>query len=100
MRRSLTPCLEPGCPELVSTPGRCAAHGGGRRVYNSRAYQAARRIVIGRAKVCVICGKPPTRNDPLTADHVVLVAKGGASTVENLRAVHDSCNKRKGSAHF
>jgi 5-methylcytosine-specific restriction endonuclease McrA len=82
----------------VSQPGRCAKHDAG-RAYD-RAYRAARRDVIARAKVCAICGGPPRTDDPLTADHMVPVARGGGRNQANLRAVHRSCNSRKGSAYF
>lgn len=97
-RRSVTPCLEPGCGNWVSPPGRCPAHGGRRNVYASAEYKANRRIVMARAKVCAICLKPPTPEDPLTCDHIVAASQGGASTIDNLQAVHDTCNKRKGAA--
>lgn len=51
--------------------------------------------VVKAAAYCAICGKPPTPTDPLTADHIVPRALGGVDSP--LRAVHRSCNSRRGS---
>lgn len=60
------------------------------------------RAIVARAKpACHLCGlaidfqlKNP---DPMSfvIDHVVPLAKGGADTIENVRAAHRSCNSKK-----
>lgn len=53
------------------------------------------RAVVARATVCAICGLAPTPTDPLTADHIQPVSKGGLTVPANLRPAHVSCNTRK-----
>jgi hypothetical protein len=42
---------------------------------------------------CVICGS----DENLQYDHDIPVARGGATTVKNIRILCKSCNKRKGA---
>jgi len=46
---------------------------------------------MARATRCHLCGKPPTADDPLTADHIIPASLGGAAR-GNLAAAHLSCN--------
>ncbi len=45
---------------------------------------------------CALCGQPldPTR---ISVDHIVALADGGSSDLENLRPVHPRCNSRRGA---
>lgn len=59
-------------------------------------------ILRKTARVCALCGLPldPTLKwpDPMctTIDHRIPVALGGRSTLDNLQAAHNICNKQKG----
>ena len=88
----MRPCLVCGKPSRAS---RCAAHQLPPR--NTPEYNAARRIVLGNATVCALCGEPPTLQDPLTLGHIKARAHGGGLELSNLQAEHSSCNKRKGT---
>ncbi len=89
-RRACTVCA------AIALPGsnRCARHPKTPR-RRDRAYKTAARSLIAAARVCAICGKPPTANDPLVADHILPLAHGGANTITNLQPAHRSCNGRK-----
>lgn len=43
---------------------------------------------------CLWCGERPVK---LTLDHVVAVARGGASTIDNLQPLCLGCNVKKGT---
>lgn len=59
-----------------------------------QAHRVRARAVVAAAQVCAMCGRPPTKADPLTADHTIPRSQGGADSP--LRAVHRSCNSRAG----
>jgi len=61
------------------------------------AYRQARAQVKREENVCWICGEGARADDPWTADHLHPVVHGGASTRDNLRLAHRSCNSRRGS---
>jgi 5-methylcytosine-specific restriction endonuclease McrA len=52
---------------------------------------------------CWLCGQhidttlPRTHPMSWTADHVVPRSKGGAPTLDNIRACHRSCNSKRGN---
>jgi len=62
-------------------------------------HRKAAALVLAGATVCAICGKPPTRNDPLTAGHIIAREDGGTNDPSNYQAEHRSCNSRKRSPH-
>lgn len=111
MALSLRSCLphhraSPGerCGALIRGGTRCERHevayqawrNAGRGDQYGAEYKAERRRVLRDATVCAICHKPPTRRDPLTADHIVPGAHGGGAT-DNLRPAHRSCNSARGA---
>lgn len=56
------------------------------------------RTVVKRDGACVECGHPGSEANPLTADHVVPVARGGARyDLDNGRCLCRSCNSAKGA---
>lgn len=65
-------------------------------------YNHNRAILKKTATICALCGRPldKTRKypDPLSIsiDHIIPVALGGRSTIDNLQATHLICNKEKG----
>ncbi len=46
--------------------------------------------------ICCICGKPLSKYC-YTIDHIIPLSKGGTNMADNLRAVHENCNKLKGN---
>ena len=67
-----------------------------KRRLKTKAWLAARAVVLAEEHACWVCGQPPTPDDPLVADHVVPRAQGGTDARDNLRAAHRSCNGRRG----
>lgn len=61
-----------------------------------QAHRARALAVVAAAQVCGMCGRPPTKDDPLTADHTVPRSQGGGDSP--LRAAHRSCNSRAGGS--
>lgn len=59
-----------------------------------QAHRVRAKAVLAAAQVCEMCGQPPTKEDPLTADHTIPRSQGGVDSP--LRAVHRSCNSRSG----
>jgi len=54
-------------------------------------------IVITRQQgLCDACGTPFTEDDPAVADHDLPFADGGPTDLVNCRALHRSCNAKKG----
>lgn len=108
MRRVCLPHRQasPGesCGAVTEGPTRCPTHEAAfQRWRNARrgdrygpAYQAERRRVLSGATVCYLCGRPPTRRDPLTADHITPAALGGGAA-GNLGPAHRSCNSARGA---
>lgn len=45
---------------------------------------------------CEICGKPISRFQ-YSIDHIIPLSRGGTNNIDNLRAVHPTCNKLKGN---
>jgi 5-methylcytosine-specific restriction endonuclease McrA len=91
-------CLD--CRQL-STESRCSIHRAAIKARRNADADIHRRVVA-QASVCAICGEPPRgrmpehpSGDPLTADHIIPVSRGGSSTWDNLQAAHRSCNSRK-----
>lgn len=65
---------------------------------NKDSYKRAqnRRILLANATHCHICGQPARHDDPLEADHITPVSRGGSDEFSNLRPAHRSCNRRRG----
>ena len=54
-----------------------------------------RRAVFAKSSTCAICGKPIDEGT-FNIDHIVPLSKGGTNDLDNLRPVHEECNKLKG----
>jgi len=65
-------------------------------------YKHNRAILRKTATVCALCGMPIDKSlkypNPMSIsiDHIIPVALGGRSTIDNLQATHLICNKAKG----
>lgn len=58
-------------------------------------YRRNRLVVVDQAKrgaPCVLCGKPFTASDTVTAEHIVPLRSGGTSAKGNLGPAHAVCN--------
>lgn len=66
-------------------------------------YKHNRAILKKTATICALCGMPIDKSlrfpDPMSVsiDHIIPVALGGKSTLDNLQATHLICNKAKGT---
>lgn len=60
-------------------------------------------ILRKTSTVCALCGMPLDKTlkypNPMsiTIDHIIPVALGGKSTIDNLQATHWICNRQKGT---
>lgn len=64
---------------------------------NRRITPAMRAAVLSRdGLVCQLCGESVDAGD-VHIDHAIAVAKGGATTLDNLQVAHSVCNMRKGA---
>lgn len=66
-----------------------------RPTYQTQSTTADLRKIFDRGKRCHICGKPFTRKNPPTLDHVLALAKGGTNEPSNFAPAHLRCNIRK-----
>jgi 5-methylcytosine-specific restriction endonuclease McrA len=99
-----SPCAGDG----YAVPGRsrCANHGGRAwarqpperlAAYRSAEYVANRQIVLKRDPMCRL-RLPSCTGRSTTADHVISVAKGGDSDLDNLVGACSHCNELRGGA--
>jgi RNA polymerase subunit RPABC4/transcription elongation factor Spt4 len=64
------PCL--GCGRLIERGERCPDCPRPKAAIEDRAgHNRLRTVVLAEEKVCAICGRPGTKDDPLTLEHVV-----------------------------
>ena len=101
-------CLEPGCGKVVTSGSRCPVHQhelemrmdrarGTRseRGYDSRWRRLAKEAIAAHPW-CSRCGMQGSASNPLTGDHKVPLARGGASVMDNVVVLCRRCNSRKG----
>lgn len=68
-----------------------------RRVGKGTYYKLKPLLVQLQEGRCGLCGRMlPEDKGRIEVDHIVRVRDGGTSAVDNLQAVHRSCNQRKG----
>jgi len=92
MRNAPTVCNEPGCPAIVRTTNRCAAHqaAGHDRHGSTRQWRKLRAQVLERDRwTCVYCGA-----DAAHVDHVTPRAAAGPDSAANCVASCEDCNLR------
>jgi 5-methylcytosine-specific restriction enzyme A len=111
--RSLRPCAQQPCPELVEK-GRCTAHTRARehrreagrpdrdKFYDTARWRRFRKLFLARHPLCEMNGEPQdcVRRGLTTAatdvDHVVPISEGGLPLdVENCRAACHACHSRR-----
>ena len=67
------------------------------RRMGGQGYQRHRGTLVLRQQfACAICGGPLDR-ELAHVDHIIPVSRGGGNEIENLQAVHATCNRRKGN---
>ena len=69
-----------------------------RRIDKGTDYHKLKPLLVQMQKsLCGLCSrKLPEEMGRVEVDHIVRVRDGGTSTIDNLQAVHRSCNQRKG----
>lgn len=55
------------------------------------------QLINCKGAICGICGLPIEDMKDCTVDHIVPLAKGGRTTIENCQLAHFDCNQRKGA---
>lgn len=55
------------------------------------------KVVRRDGQICQECNEP-VRDNEVEFDHIIPFSKGGRSTVENLRLIHKSCNRKKSAS--
>jgi 5-methylcytosine-specific restriction protein A len=102
-------CVVTGCGRIVRGASRCLEH---QRLHDA-AYKAQRpsrqergydhqwtklaRAAIAAQPWCSDCGTPGDATNPLCGDHLVPLARGGLSVMENVVVRCRRCNSRKGA---
>lgn len=83
-------CLS--CTRIIRRGTRCAdCRRTQKQPYTTSEYKRNRLAVLERDRyTCQQCGERAT-----TADHIIPLAQGGRSTVENMRAACVACNSGK-----
>jgi len=81
--------LKPGNPRKLTAPPR-----GPRTIPTSLRY----RVLLRDKFRCLACGRSPATdaNVKLEVDHILPWSRGGATRMENLRTLCETCNKGKG----
>jgi 5-methylcytosine-specific restriction endonuclease McrA len=85
-------CAERGCNTLTRT-GRCPRH----PRLRARRNQRLRAAIAASVTTCPECGKAPTLDNPMTADHRLAQVHGGQDEPTNLRPLCRRCNGRLGA---
>lgn len=57
---------------------------------------ARHNISIGKYPICHLCGKPITKQEDFSLDHLVPKSQGGMTTPSNLKPAHKKCNMERG----
>ena len=74
-------------------------HGYAKRKNKDNAKRAAnRKTVVSQASgtICALCNHPLLWHEDIEADHIIPISAGGSDELWNLRAVHRSCNRKRG----
>ena len=109
--RAPTPCRQPGCGAVLTTPGYCDAHrvarhrdyGRARRgfdtelgFYQSAAWRAVRAAFLRAHPVCRLCAARGLLVAARVVDHDTPIKDGGAKYDEsNLQCLCTSCHNAK-----
>ena len=106
-----TPCRQPGCAAVLSTPGYCDSHrrnqhrdyGRARRTfdgevgfYSSTRWRATREAMLRANPLCVTCMFERIARPAVVVDHIVPIKQGGDRFESaNLQSLCVSCHNRK-----
>ena len=58
------------------------------------------RIPKGKYPICFLCGKPITRVEDLSQDHLTPISRGGHTVPSNIVIAHKRCNSKKGDRTY
>lgn len=64
-------------------------------------FESNKKKILATQDICGICGRPVDKSikypHPLspTVDHIIPIARGGSSDLENLQLAHRCCNRQK-----
>lgn len=64
-------------------------------------FESNKKKILASQEICGICGRPVDKSikypHPLspTVDHIIPIARGGSSDLENLQLAHRCCNRQK-----
>lgn len=99
MTRALTPCLTPGCPNLVRR-GRCPAHQREHRgttagIGYGAAWRRLRLLVLTEEPLCRECRKQGRTTAATEVDHITPKRLGGTDARDNLAALCESHHSQK-----
>lgn len=69
-----------------------------RRIGKGTDYYKLKSLLLQMQEgLCGLCGRMlPEDKDRVEVDHIVRIRDRGTSAIDNLQAVHRSCNQRKG----
>ena len=101
------PCIQCGkvttagsyCKEHALARGRARAKQRGtntERGYTAE-YRKNRKEMLDYWPSCVVCGHTGTEDNPLTADHIIPLSKGGTNDISNLRSLCRYHNSQRGA---
>jgi 5-methylcytosine-specific restriction protein A len=102
-------CVVAGCGRIVRGGSRCVAHqqmydaayeaqrlSRHRRGYDNRWMRLAKEAIAAQPW-CTDCGTAGDATNPLCGDHLVPLARGGLSVIENVVVRCRRCNSKKGT---
>ena len=110
-RSAPTPCRQPGCPQVLATPGYCDRHRGAQHrdygrarrgfdeelgFYRSAAWRSARAALLREEPLCRACRAGGRLAPATVVDHVRPIKDGGARfDPANLQPLCAPCHNRK-----
>lgn len=104
--RTLSVCSVPGCPALAYG-GRCETHkrkaeqdrgSAAERGYGGRAWRVARRAVLRRDPVCVVCNSAPSTlpdHHPYSRKELLAMGVSDPDAPHRMRGVCASCHGKE-----
>ena len=95
--RVASPCHVATCPNRKPCPVHVAHRPAPSQRGYTKAWYSLSKTMIAEEPWCHRCMATHSENNPLTADHIVPLAKGGESNRENTMVLCRRCNSRKGA---
>lgn len=54
-----------------------------------------KQLINKQGAYCALCGKPLTRMEDITLDHIIPLSKGGTTIIDNCQLACLECNQKK-----